>query len=275
VHFIDPISRPEDPAPPLTEISVPADGRPNSIIDLLDALFVALFAACAFVVCGSIATGIFVFVHRGQALGRDALSKELSRNAFFQVPTELAAYVMLLAFMAFLVAARHKTGLFKAVSWNAPNRDRALYAIAGGILIAMFSGVAEFLLRRWIPTSLPIDEFFRDRSSAYLLAGFGILVAPLMEELVFRGFLYPALAHWTGAGPSVALCSASFALLHGAQLGYAWAPLLVLFVVGLALTVARAVTGSVAVSVVIHMAYNFALFTEIFIGTSGFRNLHG
>ncbi len=275
MHFIDPISRPDEPASPLTEVSVPADGRPTSIIDLLDALFVGLFAAGAFFFCGSIAAGIFVFAHRAQKLGHDALSKELSRNAFFQVPTELAAYLMLLVFMTFLVATRHRTGLFKAVSWNAPNRDRTLYAIAGGMVIAMFSGLAEFLLRRWIPTSLPIDEFFRDRPSAFLLAGFGILVAPFMEEMVFRGFLYPALTKWTGVGPSVALCSASFALLHGAQLGYAWAPLLVLFLVGLALTVARAVTGSVAVSVVIHMTYNFVLFTEIFIGTSGFRNLHG
>jgi hypothetical protein len=146
-------------------------------------------------------------------------------------------------------------------------------AIGVGVVVALFSGIAEFLLRRWIPPSLPINEFFRDRSSAFLLAGFGILIAPFMEELVFRGFLYPAVARWTGAAPSIVLCSAIFASIHGAQLGYAWAPLLVLFVVGLSLTIARAVTGSVAVSVIIHMAYNFALFAEIFIGTSGFRNL--
>ena len=98
-----------------------------------------------------------------------------------------------------------------------------------------------------------------------LLGAFGILVAPLMEEIVFRGFLYPALARWTGALPSIVVTASAFTLLHGAQLAYAWAPLLLIFMVGVALTVTRAVTKSVATCVIIHMAYNFVLFAQTYI----------
>ena len=52
-----------------------------------------------------------------------------------------------------------------------------------------------------------------------MLAGFGVLVAPLVEELFFRGFIYPALARWTGAAPSVIITAAGFALTASATVG--------------------------------------------------------
>jgi membrane protease YdiL (CAAX protease family) len=48
---------------------------------------------------------------------------------------------------------------------------------------------------------------------------------------------------------------------------------LVIFIVGLALTIARAVTKSVAASLIMHMAYNATLSVLLFIGTDGFRHL--
>jgi membrane protease YdiL (CAAX protease family) len=118
-------------------------------------------------------------------------------------------------------------------------------------------------------------EYFKDRPSALLLGAFGILVAPLMEELLFRGFLYPALARWMGAAASVIITASAFTLLHGAQLGYSWAPLLLIFVVGLALTVTRMRTNSVATCVIVHMTYNFVLLLQSYIVTHGFRQMQG
>jgi membrane protease YdiL (CAAX protease family) len=150
-----------------------------------------------------------------------------------------------------------------------------VYALASGVALALFSDVAQVVLHRWIPKSLPITEFFQDRSSAMLLAGFGILVAPLVEEMLFRGFLYPALARWIGAVPAIVITAAGFALLHGGQLAYSWVPLLLIFTVGAVLTIVRAMTKSVASSVLVHMAYNFTLFLQLYIGTHGFRNFEG
>ncbi len=78
-----------------------------------------------------------------------------------------------------------------------------------------------------IPKSLPMDKFFNDATSAYMMAVFGILLAPLLEELFFRGMLYPDTAPGIGrACWRVLLTAAAFAAIHGAQLGYAWAPIL-------------------------------------------------
>jgi hypothetical protein len=192
------------------------------------------------------------------------------------VPTQFVIYAAIIGFMALLVWVRHKNSLAEAVHWNLPARGRVwAIALITGAGLALISDVGQFALHRWIPDSLPITEFFKDRPSALLLGAFGILIAPLMEELLFRGFLYPALARWTGATASLLITASAFTLLHGAQLGYSWAPLLLIFVVGFTLTVTRIRTNSVATCVIVHMTYNFVLLLQTYIATHGFRQMQG
>lgn len=245
-------------------------------IDLLDVLLVSVATAVAFVVLGSIAAGIYIFTHRSPGLNPKVLEDALTKNAFFIVPMQFVIYVTIISFMALLVWVRHRTSLAQAIHWNVPTRGRILVnALMGGAVLALISDIGEAALHRWIPDSLPITEFFKDRPSALLLGAFGILVAPLMEELFFRGFLYPAVARWTGATASLIITASAFTLLHGAQLGYAWAPLLLIFIVGLTLTVTRMRTNSVATCVIVHMTYNFVLLLQTYIVTHGFRQMQG
>jgi uncharacterized protein len=64
-----------------------------------------------------------------------------------------------------------------------------------------------------------------------------------------------------------------FGLLHAMQLGFAWGPVFIIFLVGVALTVVRAVVGSVGASFIVHVSYNFALTAASFAATDGFRHL--
>jgi membrane protease YdiL (CAAX protease family) len=73
--------------------------------------------------------------------------------------------------------------------------------------------------------------------------------------------------------PAVLLTATLFAFIHGAQLGYAWAPLLSIFVVGVVFTVVRERTGSVASSFLTHCGYNLTLFGLLWFGSDGFRHL--
>jgi membrane protease YdiL (CAAX protease family) len=72
---------------------------------------------------------------------------------------------------------------------------------------------------------------------------------------------------------AVLVTSLAFAMVHGEQLGQAWGPLLVLFVVGLVLTITRVVTRSVTPGLLIHMGYNLMLFGVLYIGTDHFHHL--
>ena len=260
---------------------LPVDGSTDVVeprshaIDLVDVLLLGFAAVGAFFFLGGLVAGIFMVAYSSRGVSYGAAEEILKRNVFFVVTSQFVVYLAIVGCMAFLVSVRHQTSLFKAIHWNTPDRRRALYAVMTGASLALVADIGEMVLNRWIPQSVPITEYFRDRPSALLLGAFSVLVAPFMEEIVFRGFIYPAFARWMGVLPSIVVTALGFALLHGSQLGYSWALLLVIFVVGVALTVTRVVTKSVATCVIAHMAYNLALFTQTYIQTHGFRHTQG
>ena len=76
-----------------------------------------------------------------------------------------------------------------------------------------------------------------------------------------------------GIGLSFFFTAMAFALVHSSQLGNAWAPVLVLFLVSSVLTFTRAYTKSLASSFLIHCAYNSMLFGAMYFATDHFRHL--
>lgn len=179
------------------------------------------------------------------------------------------AYLLILAFMISIIRRVPGQHFLQAIRWNWPQNWSA-FLLAGVALSFALQGIAHFLP---MPKELPMDRFFRTPSEAWALSLFGITFAPLLEELFFRGFLYPVLVRWLGVAIAVLTTAAGFSLIHAPQLGRAWGPVLVIFVVGLALTITRAVTKSVAAGVLMHMAYNATLSVLLFVGTDGFRHL--
>jgi len=113
----------------------------------------------------------------------------------------------------------------------------------------------------------------KSRLGAYLMAVFGITLAPLLEELFFRGMLYPLVRRAAGVTAAVLVTATTFAFIHGGQLDYAWAPLVSIFVVGLVFTLVRERTGSVAASFLMHCGYNLALFGSLWVASDGFLHL--
>lgn len=192
----------------------------------------------------------------------------IAKNARVLIPAQFVSYILILLAMVMWLRSM---GLkfWKGIQWNWPQRWPVL--ILCGIGLSVLVQLAGVLLP--IPKQLPIEEFFRETVVVYLLAIFGITLAPLMEEILFRGFLYPALARKLRFVFAVLLTSILFTLIHAPQLARAWAPLLILFVVAIVLTLVRARTNSVAASVLVHMGYNFGLFSVMWFVTDHFRNL--
>jgi membrane protease YdiL (CAAX protease family) len=195
---------------------------------------------------------------------------EIARIPLILVAGQTLAYLLILAYMYVLVTReRRRPDFLSAIHWNWPS-NVFVYVLAGFILSVALQGLSHFLP---IPKELPIDDFFRTPSEAWALGVLSITLAPLMEELFFRAFLFPVLARGTGIPIAVFLTALPFALLHGAQLMFSWGPVLVIFLVGVVLTIVRAKTNSVAASVIIHMAYNATITIAMFAATNGFRHL--
>ena len=100
-----------------------------------------------------------------------------------------------------------------------------------------------------------------------------LALAILLGLIGMAGGLSSIAAGRLGRILAVLTTSAAFAMVHGEQLGEAWGPLLVIFVVGMVLTITRVLTRSVAPGFLVHVAYNLTLFAGLYIGSDHFRHL--
>lgn len=194
---------------------------------------------------------------------------EVVKYPLISVVAQLFSYLLVLGFMVSVIKRRPGTQFWREVQWKWP-ASWSTFLMGGVVMSVGLQGLAHLLP---MPKELPIDRFFQTSQEAWFLSIFGMTLAPLLEELFFRGFLYPVLVRRLGVGLAVILTAASFGLIHAPQLGKAWGPVLVVFLVGLILTLTRAVTKSVAPGFLMHVAYNGTISVLIFIGTDGFRHL--
>jgi membrane protease YdiL (CAAX protease family) len=120
------------------------------------------------------------------------------------------------------------------------------------------------------PENAPIEEVFKFKQTAILFVAMAVLVAPLAEETLFRGYLYPLFARWFGTVPSIVITGVLFGLMHGPQLGGAKSLIAVMSFVGIIFTAARARTGSVFASYLMHLGYNSLIGASLIWATHGF-----
>ena len=162
------------------------------------------------------------------------------------------AWSLLLAAVAFLGTA----ALFVAQSLRSRGRQAHFVLLPGAALVAW--GLASRSI---------VDHAFGSAT-----AGLVVLACLLAVVSTASPVEVSAAGRW-GRFLAVLITSAGFALVHGEQLGQAWGPLLVLFMVGLVLTLARVVTRSVTPGFLIHVGYNLTLFSLLYLGTDHFRHL--
>lgn len=194
---------------------------------------------------------------------------DVAQKPVLALIAEFVAYAGIAVFMVVLVEGKYHVRFWQAISWNWPRSQWRLLAIG----VVMLFGLS--LLERFLPfpKSVPFDQFLAHPRDAYLTSLFAVSFGPLMEELFFRGFLYPVLARRLGVAGGIILTALPFGLIHAVQYGNAFSAVLVIFIVGLVLTIVRAVTKSVAASFLVHVGYNGALMLLAAVATDGFRHM--
>jgi membrane protease YdiL (CAAX protease family) len=179
----------------------------------------------------------------------------VAQKPWIALSTQFVWYLVILAYMVMFVEGTFHRRFWEAIQWNWPSRHWALL-VPIGMLMVFFEGLERFFK---IPKHVPMEDFLSTPQAALMTAIFAVTLGPLMEELFFRGFLYPTLARRFGIIASVVLTAAGFGLIHSPQLGFTPGLVFIIFLVGLVLTIVRAKAKSVASSFVVHVAYNSTL----------------
>lgn len=84
-----------------------------------------------------------------------------------------------------------------------------------------------------------------------MLSATAVLVAPVCEEVLFRGYVYPVAKHFAGRGPAIVFSALVFAVAHNNAMA-----LLPLAVLAVLLVLVYEWTGSIWTPIAAHMLFN-------------------
>jgi len=178
------------------------------------------------------------------------LTSDAARTLVFQS----FMYVFLVGSLYLVIVWRYGSPFWSALGWTFEIPYGWLLMLAGPLLTILLS-VLGVVLRAPADGS-QIEVLIKSRASLAAVMLFGVLLAPIFEEMLFRGFLFPLLARSVGPWLGILLTALPFGLLHGAQNHWAWQPIVLIGVAGIVFGYVRYKTKSTTSAFVMHSAYN-------------------
>jgi membrane protease YdiL (CAAX protease family) len=180
------------------------------------------------------------------------------------------SYAVIIMVLAYFITIKYRQPFFsalgiktrailKAVLLGLASYISYLPLLFLALLISM--GISEFF--KMAPEENPLLNVFSIEGRPWLLFYFVLcvcIIGPIIEELFFRGFLYPALRKKTGVLLSVLLSSVFFSLLHMTFIGF-----LPIFFLGILLAYIYERSGNIIASIAIHIIHNSSITLFLFI----------
>ena len=226
--------------------------------------------------CGLLVVALVVFMFLVSAF--NLLVSALTGSAPLDQALGASVLIMLGTYggaAVFILLLQRKNG----VSWQAAFDTSSLgflqkvtlggaFYVASMPVIMLSSAISIKLLTLFqipIQQQEVFDLFQTSNSPIYifLLAFSAVIMAPVVEELAFRGLFLPVLAKRIGPVKSLLVVSVVFSLIHLHPAGF-----LPLFVLALYMGLAYLLTQSIVTPIVIHMLFN-GINLGLFLGVSG------
>lgn len=248
-------------------------------------------------IVGSLLTiqiGIFVYYSATRHVSAAELPHLLESDPGLLIGMNVVWFALILFFLYITLAVLRDSPFWPSLGWKKFKSDpgggkgRPWMYFLSGCGLSIFVAIVSSRVKGG--EHLPIEDVLKSRTGALSLMAMAVFVAPLVEETVFRGYLYPVLARITtailrffgmefsgamrtGVVTSVLMTGTLFGLMHGAQLGWTWGLVSLLTLVGVIFTFVRAWTGTVLASFLLHLGYNSFLAVTSIIATRGFTHL--
>ncbi len=199
------------------------------------------------------------FYYRGQdfASAAESLAKDPTA-LLIGIAATLPIHLVTLALVWAVATGFGKRPFWQAIGWSWPPLLAGwiwtLFCAAAALVLLLGSAALAHLLG---VNKTPFEEMLESSPGALFATAFlATATAPLVEELVYRGMLYPALRRMAGAAFAVLVVTFLFALVHYSQYKNSPGTIAAITLLSFSLTVVRAWTGRVLPCFVIHLVFN-------------------
>jgi membrane protease YdiL (CAAX protease family) len=144
---------------------------------------------------------------------------------------------------------------------NVPRRAEVIVAMVCTIGLVLATNALLVLFGRPIVSSFQIETYRSAKEAGWLvpLLFAIVVVAPVAEEIVFRGFAYRGLARRGWELHAIAAIALAWALLH---MQYDWFGMAQIFAIGLMLGFFRWASGSTSLTILMHVLINLEAMIE-------------
>lgn len=227
-----------------------ASVRPVREWSLGEALLLWFSSVLLVLVVPAIVALPFVFIGSEAGIG-DISENKMALLA--SIAAILPAHLLTLLFAWWLVKRHSPSGFFKTLGWEWNQVGPGTSVLLTVLFLIGASVIAQF----FPPDDNDFLKLLRSSPYAiYFVSFVAIMTAPLVEEVVYRGILFPALKKSHGATFSVISVTVLFALVHVPQYWPSYSTIGVILSLSLFLTIVRNISDSLLPCFVIHLIFN-------------------
>lgn len=237
-------------------------------------IFWVFFVVATFYAINYLLSGVLLLV-----LGRQTLNNLADNTLFYMIISAVVygATILAILLVPYYVKktkiSRAELGLKGLPTWT-----DILLSPAGFIvymIIAMIFMLITTVAMPWVDTNQAQDiGIARDSLigfSDYLFAFITlVVVAPIVEEVMFRGFLYGKIRKHTGAVIATIIVSVVFGAMHGQ-----WNAAINICAMSIVMCFLREVTGTIYSGILLHMIKNGIAFYLLYVGSSSMIGMIG
>lgn len=164
------------------------------------------------------------------------------------------SHVITLAIVWAIVTGLGKRPFGQTIGWGWSPRFGFWTSVALAVALLLFGGMLAYFFGG---EKTQFDQMIESSTPARFATAFlATVTAPLVEELVYRGVLYPALQRLIGVLWAVVVVASLFTLVHVSQYSNNYGVIAAVATLSFAVTYVRARTGRLLPCFIIHLVFN-------------------
>ena len=182
--------------------------------------------------------------------------------AYLNLAAQSIIYVVTLGTIAAIFRLKYDRPLWPSLGWiRTPMWNAVVSFSMGPVVVIGLAYLAAVMGAK--PHALPFERMMTNPLLVTLYGILVVIIGPLCEELVFRGFVMPLLIRSAGAVAGIVVTALLFGASHSFE--YAdWRIILMVTAAGAAFGWRRYTTGSTIDAALMHAGFNLVPFIALF-----------